>query len=259
MTTFNGTLDVTISDAQGIEQQHLSKQDPYCILTLGSSGAKRFVEGSSLGKERYKTKVHNGGGQHPVWNESHTFNLKNMKLDSHLKVKLYDKDTIKDDYIGVATINLEELLLHDKKGVKYFPLFKKKMLGTEGRTPIGQVGIGVSFNCTEIPQGHADIKSQVRDAAVRKEQQVAGVSEPHQQAKPTHVGPGQLKQEHQATIPPQQLQGQGQQGYQQPLQGQGQPLQGQQGYQVQGVPSKPTHVQQGQGQMQQGYQSVPHY
>jgi hypothetical protein len=241
MTTFNGTLDVTISDAQGIEQQHLSKQDPYCILTLGSSGAKRFVEGSTLGKERYKTKVHNGGGQHPVWNESHTFNLKNMKLDSHLKVKLYDKDTIKDDYIGVATINLEELLLHDKKGVKYFPFFKKKLLGKSDRTPIGQVGIGVSFNCTEIPQGHADTKSQVRDAMVRKEQHFAGVSEPHQQATPAHIqSQGQMQQQHQSVVPPQQLQGQGQQGYQ-----------------VQGVPSKPTHVH-GQGQMQQGYQTVPH-
>eukprot|EP00456_Euglypha_rotunda_P063586 TRINITY_DN5384_c0_g1_i2.p1 TRINITY_DN5384_c0_g1~~TRINITY_DN5384_c0_g1_i2.p1 ORF type:complete len:122 (+),score=14.54 TRINITY_DN5384_c0_g1_i2:217-582(+) len=101
MTTFNGTLDVTISDARNLEQQRLSKQDPYCILSLGSTGPKSLIEGTGLLKETYKTKVQNGAGQHPVWNESHTFNLKNMKLDSRLKVKLYDKDTIKDDYIGV--------------------------------------------------------------------------------------------------------------------------------------------------------------
>jgi hypothetical protein len=193
-TTFNGTLAVTISDAQHLTVQKGSQQDPYCLVTLGSSGAKRFLEGSSLGKERFKTKVHNNAGQHPIWNESHNFNLKNMKLDSHLKVKLYDKDTIKDDYIGLAQIDLQELLMHDKKGIKYFPLFKKGMLGQE-KAMIGQVGIGVQFNCTEIPQGHADLKSQVRDVAVRKDQQMAGVAEPHQQAQSSHIqGPGQMQQ-----------------------------------------------------------------
>jgi hypothetical protein len=194
MTTFNGTLAVTISDAQHLTVQRGSQQDPYCLVTLGSSGAKRFLEGSALGKERFKTKVHTNGGQHPIWNESHNFNLKNMKLDSHLKVKLYDKDTLKDDYIGLAQIDLQELLMHDKKGIKYFPLFKKGMLGQE-KAMVGQVGVGVQFNCTEIPQGHADLKSQVRDTAVRKDQQMAGVAEHHQQAQPAHIqGPGQMQQ-----------------------------------------------------------------
>jgi hypothetical protein len=196
-TTFNGTLAVTISDAQQQTTQRGSQQDPYCLVTLGSSGAKRFLEGSTLGKERFKTKVHTNAGQHPIWNETHEFNLKNMKLDSHLKVKLYDKDTLKDDYIGLAQIDLQELLLHDKKGVKYYPLFKKGMLGQE-KAMIGQVGIGVQFNCTEIPQGHADLKSQVRDVAARKDQQIAGVAESHQQAQPTHIqGPGQMQQGYQ--------------------------------------------------------------
>jgi len=184
MTTFNGTLDVTISDAQGGDIQHLSRQDPYCIVTLGSSGLKRMMEGSRLGKEKFRTKVHNGGGTHPVWNESHTFNLKNMKLDSHLKVKIYDKDTIKDDYIGVAKVNLDELLLQDRKGVKYYPFFKKGALHQTKSTPIGQVGVAVAFNCTEIPMGQADLKSQTRDVLTRKHQQLGGVSEPLQTAQP---------------------------------------------------------------------------
>jgi hypothetical protein len=218
MTTFNGTLAVTISDAQHLTVQHGSQQDPYCLVTLGSSGAKRFLEGSALGKERFKTKVHTNAGQHPIWNESHNFNLKNMKLDSHLKVKLYDKDTLKDDYIGLAQIDLQELLMHDKKGIKYFPLFKKGMLGQE-KAMVGKVGVGVQFNCTEIPQGHADLKSQVRDVAVRKDQQMAGVAESHQQAQPTHIqGPGQMQQgfhgcQQTGTIP--QQTGYQQTGYQQ--------------------------------------------
>eukprot|EP00456_Euglypha_rotunda_P071446 TRINITY_DN6388_c0_g1_i1.p1 TRINITY_DN6388_c0_g1~~TRINITY_DN6388_c0_g1_i1.p1 ORF type:complete len:129 (-),score=20.12 TRINITY_DN6388_c0_g1_i1:72-419(-) len=89
-----------------------------------------------------------------------------MKLDSRLKVKLYDKDTIKDDYIGVATIPLQDLLRFDKQGVNYFPLQEKVAMVKEGR-PIGQVGIAVTFNCTEIPQWHADTKSQLRDVAMR--------------------------------------------------------------------------------------------
>jgi len=157
---------------------------------------KRLIEGSTFGKERFRSKVHSGGGDHPTWNESHTFNLKNMKLDSHLKVKLYDKDTIKDDYIAAAKINLDELLAQDRKGMKYYPLFKKGTLGYgEKAESIGQVGIGVSFNCTEIPQGQADLKSQVRDTLVRKNQQIAGVSEQHQQAHPPQMqGPGQTQQ-----------------------------------------------------------------
>jgi hypothetical protein len=196
MTTFNGTLDVTIADAQLNSPQHLSKQDPYCVVTLGSSGAKRLVEGESWGKDRFQTKVQSGGGQHPAWNESHTFSLKNMKLDSHLKVKLYDKDTIKDDYIGVCSINLSELLPYDKKGVQYFPMCKKGWLGKDKTDQIiGKIGVGVTFNCTEMPQGHADIKSQARDVLTRKGQQMGGVSDLHQQATPAHIqGQGQMQQ-----------------------------------------------------------------
>jgi hypothetical protein len=218
-STFNGTLDVTIADIQSTQSQSLSKQDPYCVLTLGSSGPKSLMEGSAWGKDTFKTKVHSGAGQHPVFNESHTFNLKNMKLDSLLKVKLYDKDVIKDDYLAVATITLEQLLLHDKQGVQYYPMCKKTTMGTSSQGQIGQVGIAVTFNCTEIPQRQGDTKSQVRDIATRKDQQWSGVGESQQQAsKPFMEG----------------QQGQMQQGLPQQSQGtqlQGTQLQGQQGYQ----------------------------
>jgi len=185
MTTFNGTIDITIVDAQTFVTQHLSKQDPYCIVTLGSSGLKRLMEGEHLGKEKFQTKVHNGAGQHPIWNETHSLSLKNMKLDSHLKVKLYDKDVLKDDYLGVAKINLDELLFQDKKGVKYYPLFKKGTLGQSH--PIGQVGVAANFHCTEIPQGQADLKSQMKDTMVRKDQQLDGVPAAHQTAQPAYT------------------------------------------------------------------------
>jgi len=145
-----------------------------------------------------QTKAHSGGGQHPVWNERHTFDLKNMTLDSHLKVKLYVKSTIKDNCIGVAKITLEELVRQDKKGVKNYMLLKK------GVESIGQVGVAVTFNCTEIPQRQGDIKSQKSDAITEKDQQVTGVSEPHQETSLPHpevnlLGPSLGYQ--QATLP----------------------------------------------------------
>jgi len=241
-TTFNGNLTVNIADAQVNETQHLSKQDPYCIITLGSSGLKRMMEGSHLGKEKYKTKVHNGAGTHPVWNEEHTFNLKNMKMDSHIKVKLYDKDTIKDDSIGVARINLDELLLKDKKGVQYYPLYKKGTLGQSTAKPIGQVGLGVVFDCVEIPQGHSDLKSQATDALTRKQQQMSGVPQGAQTAQQPIMGT-------QAQQPMMGTQGQG--TVNQPIQS------GTSKVPFSQVPQTQTQVPQTQGQFPQGQQG--HY
>jgi len=150
-TTFDGYLDVTIADARLSTSQRRSKQDPYCAVTLGSGGLKNLMEGESFGKERFQTKVHNGGGQHPAWDETHSLSLKNMKLDSYLKVKLYDKDTIKDDFLGEAKITLQELLRWDRGEVGYFPIYNSSQV-------IGQIGVAVTFNCTEIPR--ADIKRQ---------------------------------------------------------------------------------------------------
>lgn len=187
MTTFNGTLTITIGECTLSLPQHLSKQDLYCVVTLGSSGLKNLLEGERLGKERFQTKVHNGAGQHAAWNETHVLSLKNMKLDSHLKVKLYDKDVVKDDFLSEAKITLQELLKYDRKGVQYFPLFKKGAVRQDTSEAIGQIGVGVAFNCTEIPQAQADLKSQIKEAVTRKDQAPLGVLGPLQQAHESHL------------------------------------------------------------------------
>jgi hypothetical protein len=107
-----------------------------------------LTEGESLGKEKFQTKTHNNGGQNPIWNESHSLSLHNMNADSWLEVRLYDKDVLKDDYIGVAQIKLGELLPHDRRGVNYYPLWKKGSLRQTTSEQIGQVGVGVVFNTT---------------------------------------------------------------------------------------------------------------
>jgi len=147
MTTFDGTLDVTIADAK---VTHSTRQGTYCVVTLGSGGLKSLLEGERFGKEKFQTRVHNGGGN-PAWDETHSLSLKNMKLDAQLKVKIYDKDRIKDKFLGETTVTLEELLKYDRGEVQYFPLFKKA-------ESFGQIGVAVTFNCTEIPQ--QDVKNQ---------------------------------------------------------------------------------------------------
>jgi len=183
-TTFNGTLDVTIADAQINISQLGSKQDPYCIVTLGSSGVKRFLEGETFGKEKFETKVHNNAGQHPIWNETHSMSLKNMTLDSHLKIKLWDKDIGRDDSMGIAKINLSQLLTNDKKGVQYYPIYKKSKLGQPKSGQIGQIGVGVIFNCTEKPQ-FGDLKTQTSDAMHQKQQGIG--AGPYQSTQPSHT------------------------------------------------------------------------
>jgi hypothetical protein len=171
-TTFNGSIDITLSDAKLFVVQHGSRQDPYCVVALGSTGLKSMMEGQGIGKEKFQTKVHNGAGQHPIWNETHSLSLQNMKLDSWLQVRVYDRDVVKDDYIGKLKLSLGEMLKFDKRGVNYFPLWKKGALGQTKTEQIGEVGLGVVFNCTEMPQAQADFKSQATDSMARKQQQL---------------------------------------------------------------------------------------
>lgn len=59
------------------------KKDPYCVLQVGN--------------EIRKTRIHENGGQDPVWNEQFTFG----DLSNILRITLCDDDRIKkQDVIG---------------------------------------------------------------------------------------------------------------------------------------------------------------
>jgi len=153
MTTFvfDGTLEVTIADAKLQIPSNLRKQDSFCVVTLGSSGLKSLLEGERFGKEKFQTRV--SSGAHPAWDEIHNVSLKNMKLDSQLKVKIYDKDKIMNHFLGETALTLEDLLKYDRGEVHYFPIYKK------AGADVGQIGVAVTFNCPEMPQTHLDIKN----------------------------------------------------------------------------------------------------
>jgi hypothetical protein len=250
--TFNGTLDVTAVEARLTDIQHATKE-LYCYITFGSGGVKRFLEGETWGKEVFKSQVYGGGGQNPVWNERYTFNLKNMTMESHLNVKVYEKEFIKDDYLGVAKIDLAELLKYDGQGTHYFSLHEKGIFGYgETEKTVGDVGIAVKFHCTEYPCEAGDLKTQVSDAIGRGQQGIHGV--PSTQQIPStdtklgskeSVGYDPLAREggHTVGTKGQGIQGQGIQG--QGIQGQGKLTQGP-------ATSGPGTSGQGQGTSGQG-------
>eukprot|EP00456_Euglypha_rotunda_P057353 TRINITY_DN473_c0_g1_i10.p1 TRINITY_DN473_c0_g1~~TRINITY_DN473_c0_g1_i10.p1 ORF type:complete len:384 (-),score=27.73 TRINITY_DN473_c0_g1_i10:192-1343(-) len=173
-STFNGTLTVTVVDAKDLVNLDYGRQDPYCKITIGSSGFRRLLEGDRWGKEHFTTRTHEKGGSNPVWNETHTVNITNMQLESHLKVSLYDRDAFKDDYIGIAKVNLNELL-HSQSRTCYYDLIEKKALKQANPKPVGRVGINVRFNCTEIPQMKGGFKNKVADIRRHKRERRRGL------------------------------------------------------------------------------------
>ena len=58
-----------------------------------------------IGSEKKRTATHQGGGKKPQWTDTLIFNTK----DSIMKVAVYDDDFGKDDLVGEATVNLNQL------------------------------------------------------------------------------------------------------------------------------------------------------
>jgi len=86
----------------------LSKMDPYCTFTVGSS--------------KFKSQVSKAGGQHPQWHETIVIPAETEAVCS---VELKDKHLIADDLIGSFDIDLKEIKTHGNID-KWYPVFYKK-------------------------------------------------------------------------------------------------------------------------------------
>lgn len=187
--TMNGNLTVTIVDAKELNKEdHLTKQDPYCIISLGGGGLKGLLHGGGT-KQRYRTKTHNRGGTTPHWNETHTFNLNGFKSDAKLRVAVYDKDLIKDDSIGVAKIPLSELFENQSRGKHYYQLVEKH----HSRRIAGYVGIIAKFDGAGMAMTDTKTGPTLMDKMVDKTltthdqyQQAPSQQAPSQQAPPAY-------------------------------------------------------------------------
>jgi len=166
--TFVGNLKLTIVDAKDLKAENFGK-DPYCNVSLGTAGLGGILDGQGIGKERFKTKTHENGGRHPVWNESHLFDLQGMKPEVRLKIALYDHDLFKDDYLGLAEITLKELM-KNKDTTHYYELQEK---GKEYRV-IGYIGLIANFDCKQIPDSISEemAKNQTTKDEIKQQGQM---------------------------------------------------------------------------------------
>jgi len=98
-----GRLRVTVLDARNLARKDIaSKSDPYVILSIHSK-----LDFSMFGEKQQTTVINNN--QNPYWNQTFTLSVRNPQNDL-LKVRVYDKDTLRDDEIGSVEIPLFDLV-----------------------------------------------------------------------------------------------------------------------------------------------------
>ena len=116
----------------------LGKMDPFVVLTLGT--------------QSFKTAACSGGGKNPTWTDVCTFKLTHEK---QINFEVYDKDPIKDELIGVGTIELGPLLAkkNDSAWYNIHKAIRKdgKIMRTNTTGVEGQILIETEL----IPEGHA--------------------------------------------------------------------------------------------------------
>jgi hypothetical protein len=66
----------------------------------------------SIGNQKQKSKVHQGGGKNPQWTDTFQFQAMGNQF---MKLELYDRDILKDDFIGQGSFNLTQLYKYPSK------------------------------------------------------------------------------------------------------------------------------------------------
>eukprot|EP00954_Amorphochlora_amoebiformis_P014262 1116168-Amorphochlora_amoeboformis.AAC.1 len=113
-TKFNGTLTMKIVEAEGLLDTNIvAKQNPYVYMTFCGT-TKR-------------TAVHKKGGINPSWNETVQWDIKDCgnEPDEHIVLKVYDKEMIKDDFLGETHLPLSLLTSHQNKRI-WWRLFQDR-------------------------------------------------------------------------------------------------------------------------------------
>jgi len=110
-----GRLRLTIIEAKLTRDTEIfSKMDPYCKL--------------STRDQTFKTKVLQGAGKLPKWNETIDIDVKYIGDDLHLEV--LDEDVAKSDLVGSTTIKLSSFCVNGGIDEWYDIQWKGKKSGT---------------------------------------------------------------------------------------------------------------------------------
>ncbi|KAL8469796.1 hypothetical protein ACS0TY_032601 [Phlomoides rotata] len=130
---FIGALEVYIHQAIDIHNICIyQKQDVYAKLSLTSDPEKTVA-----------TKIINGGGRNPVFNENLSLNVR--KVDSSLKCEVWMlsrvRNYLEDQLLGFALVPISEVLLHNGKLEKEFSLSSTDLF----HSPAGFVQLSVAY------------------------------------------------------------------------------------------------------------------
>ncbi|KZV56367.1 hypothetical protein F511_00364 [Dorcoceras hygrometricum] len=129
-----GVLEVYIHEARDIHNICIyQKQDVYAKLCLTNDP-----------EDTVSTKIINGGGRNPVFNEKLCLNV--GKVDSSLKCEIWMlsrvRNYLEDQLLGFTLVPVSDILLHDGKLEKEFSLSSTDLF----HSPAGFVRLSVSFD-----------------------------------------------------------------------------------------------------------------
>jgi Ca2+-dependent lipid-binding protein len=111
----SGILRLTIIEAKLTrDTEFFSKMDPFVKI--------------SMRDQNYKTKVLQGGGKLPKWNETFDLDVKYVGDDMHVEVR--DEDVTASDLIGECTIKLSSLCINGGLDDWFDIQYKGKKSGT---------------------------------------------------------------------------------------------------------------------------------
>lgn len=130
---FLGAVEVYIHQARDIHNICIyQKQDVYAKLCVTSDPEKTV-----------STKIINGGGANPIFNENVSLNVR--KVDSSLKCEIWMlsrvRNYLEDQLLGFALVPISDVLLHDGKLEKEFSLSSTDLF----HSPAGFVQLSVSY------------------------------------------------------------------------------------------------------------------
>ena len=110
----SGTLTLQVVGAKLTrDTEAIGKMDPYTVLAYRG--------------EKYKTKVLNGKGKTPVWNQDFTFVVQDVRDD--IKVKVFDEDTFGSDEVGGCEVAIGEIISAGPSGAEIDIFYKTKPAG----------------------------------------------------------------------------------------------------------------------------------
>ena len=89
-----GTLRIEVIEARLTrDTEAVGQMDPYCVIETG--------------EQKFQTRILEGAGKTPKWNQA--FNIEVKDTDDDISIKVLDEDVRNDDVVGGATFKISSL------------------------------------------------------------------------------------------------------------------------------------------------------